>query len=264
MAAPTGSVIIIKKKKGGGHGGHHGGAWKVAYADFVTAMMAFFLVMWLMGVDEETKAAISHYFNHPNTPYAQGGDPASQAVVPLGEKTGQGNDLLPGAEGAIPDDLIQEPMRPIDPMERALKSNEELSDTLKQVMESQAYGVEVSVDHLSFSLPEELLFVPGTTQLKPGAKKYLDRLGPIFRDYKGYVNIAGHTDGVGVDGKTYESSLTQAVNVMHYFINGKFGDADKFYPSGEGDRRPLFSDTNPEGQARNRRIEFTLAKTRNF
>ena len=45
-------VIVIKKKKGGGHGGHHGGAWKVAYADFVTAMMCFFMVMWLLGADE--------------------------------------------------------------------------------------------------------------------------------------------------------------------------------------------------------------------
>src|SRR6201996_3886256 len=58
--------IIIKKKKGG-HGGHHGGAWKVAYADFVTAMMAFFLVMWLMGADEATKAAIEGYFKDPGS-----------------------------------------------------------------------------------------------------------------------------------------------------------------------------------------------------
>jgi chemotaxis protein MotB len=57
--------IIIIKKKGHGHGGHHGGAWKVAYADFVTAMMAFFLVMWLVSQKQEVKAAIGGYFRDP-------------------------------------------------------------------------------------------------------------------------------------------------------------------------------------------------------
>ena len=56
--------IIIIKRHGGGHDdGHHGGAWKIAYADFVTAMMAFFLVMWLLSANEKTKAAIVKYFN---------------------------------------------------------------------------------------------------------------------------------------------------------------------------------------------------------
>src|SRR5690242_19605625 len=57
--------IIIKKKKVVGHGGHHGGSWKVAYADFVTAMMAFFMVLWIMGLSDETKASIQGYFNDP-------------------------------------------------------------------------------------------------------------------------------------------------------------------------------------------------------
>ncbi|MGL4405811.1 MAG: MotB family protein [Notoacmeibacter sp.] len=57
-------IIIIKRKKSGGHDAHHGGAWKIAYADFVTAMMAFFLVMWLINAsNEETKAAVASYFN---------------------------------------------------------------------------------------------------------------------------------------------------------------------------------------------------------
>ncbi|MEP6149612.1 MAG: flagellar motor protein MotB, partial [Nisaea sp.] len=56
--------IVIKKVKKGGHGGHHGGAWKVAYADFVTAMMAFFLLLWLLNATtEEQKMGISNYFD---------------------------------------------------------------------------------------------------------------------------------------------------------------------------------------------------------
>src|SRR5664279_191993 len=59
-------IIVIKKK--GGHGGHHGGAWKVAYADFVTAMMALFIVLWLTSADQEVKEAVSSYFNNPTGP----------------------------------------------------------------------------------------------------------------------------------------------------------------------------------------------------
>lgn len=60
----TGAPVIIVKKKGG-HGEHHGGAWKVAYADFVTAMMALFIVLWLMSSSEQTKKAIGGYFQDP-------------------------------------------------------------------------------------------------------------------------------------------------------------------------------------------------------
>src|ERR1700709_1096309 len=57
-------IIIIRKK--GGHGGHHGGAWKVAYADFVTAMMALFIVLWLMNASIQVRKAISAYFRDPS------------------------------------------------------------------------------------------------------------------------------------------------------------------------------------------------------
>src|ERR1700741_58685 len=57
--------IIIKKKKGG-HGGHHGGAWKVAYADFVTAMMALFIVLWLMNSSKQIQDAVGGYFRDPS------------------------------------------------------------------------------------------------------------------------------------------------------------------------------------------------------
>src|SRR5262245_56348325 len=76
MAEESNQAVIIKKiKKGGGHG-HHGGAWKVAYADFVTAMMAFFLLLWLLNVTtDEQKNAISNYFDptHPKVSEANSG-----------------------------------------------------------------------------------------------------------------------------------------------------------------------------------------------
>jgi len=60
--------IIVIRKKVSGHGGHHGGAWKVAYADFVTAMLALFIVLWLTSSDDQVKQAVSDYFNNPTGP----------------------------------------------------------------------------------------------------------------------------------------------------------------------------------------------------
>src|SRR3954462_6203327 len=62
---PPPRPIFIIKRKTAGHPGHHGGAWKVAYADFVTAMMALFIVLWLMSADEKVKQEISAFFNNP-------------------------------------------------------------------------------------------------------------------------------------------------------------------------------------------------------
>ena len=67
-AAPVAAEVVIIRRKKGGHGGHHGGAWKVAYADFVTAMMALFIVLWLMSSDKEVQESVSAYFNNPSGP----------------------------------------------------------------------------------------------------------------------------------------------------------------------------------------------------
>ena len=75
-AKTIGPIIVIRKRKVV-HGGHHGGAWKVAYADFVTAMMALFIVLWLMSADKEVQQAVSAYFNNPAGPGKQTGTAAA-------------------------------------------------------------------------------------------------------------------------------------------------------------------------------------------
>src|SRR5580692_6957766 len=75
-------IIIIKKK--GGHGGHHGGAWKVAYADFVTAMMALFIVLWLLNTSKPIRQAVAGYFK----------DPSGTADKTGSSKTGTGESLV--------------------------------------------------------------------------------------------------------------------------------------------------------------------------
>jgi chemotaxis protein MotB len=83
--AKDGKKIVIIKKKSGGHGGHHGGAWKVAYADFVTAMMAFFMVLWIVGLDDQTKKAVEGYFANPvgnKNAYSGGSSPVASGSSP--------------------------------------------------------------------------------------------------------------------------------------------------------------------------------------
>jgi len=80
-------IIIVKKRKKGGHA-HHGGAWKVAYADFVTAMMAFFMVMWLVAaVSKEQRAAIFDYFKNPSMEPGKSAKPAPGQMGPGGAST---------------------------------------------------------------------------------------------------------------------------------------------------------------------------------
>ena len=89
MAKPGGKIIIVKKVKKG-HGGHHGGSWKVAYADFVTAMMAFFMVMWILGMDQQLRQAIEGYFSNPvgyKKGYSGGATPISSGASPATVRT---------------------------------------------------------------------------------------------------------------------------------------------------------------------------------
>ena len=94
-------VVIVKKVKSG-HGGHHGGAWKVAYADFVTAMMALFIVLWLVGQNKQTKEAVGQYFRNPGAFTTTAGSILSEdaAVIPS-----------PGEEAVTPDILPIEELR---------------------------------------------------------------------------------------------------------------------------------------------------------
>lgn len=101
-------IIVIKKK--GGHGGHHGGAWKVAYADFVTAMMAFFMVMWLVNTaDVVTKQNIASYFRRPGV-----------------FESGSGAPTLTGGAGILPDAYV-----PVKPEEKLEESGSEIDRTHK-------------------------------------------------------------------------------------------------------------------------------------
>jgi chemotaxis protein MotB len=256
MANNKKGVTIVIKKVQAASGGAHGGAWKVAFADFMTAMMAFFLVMWLMGSDEETKQQISHYFNHPNTPYQSGRDPQSETERPLGEKMGAGESVLKGSDGGVPDDMVQTPLR-------------DLKDEVEQKLSDIAFGVELDaeIDTLKFSLIGDEVFEEGTMDIKASVKPKLDQIGRLFQKYPGYILVEGHLDKkkslTGED--PYLFSTARAVAIMNYYVKAQKGkdpslmmDENRFCPRGVGSKRAY--SINGGDSTRNRRIEFTLSQ----
>ncbi len=213
--------IIIKKIKKGGHG-HHGGAWKVAYADFVTAMMAFFIVMWILAQSEEVKQAVGAYFEDPSAFDIFTGKPKSSPVEfdhPM-KGTGKGDGKNKGEfswsftekGGEILVDSVAMKAaisKALEDSVTASKVIEKTSDDIKQVLndlsgksnEMEELLTSISVEITSEGLKIELLethdnnfFEIGSAKLKPAAIDILKQLALRIGKLPNYVEIEGHTD----------------------------------------------------------------------
>jgi chemotaxis protein MotB len=253
-------TIVIKKKKGGGHGGHHGGAWKVAYADFVTAMMAFFLVMWLMSSDEETKSSISMYFNHPGDAFKSGGDPTTNIAHNMGEDVGEGSSILNGGSGMTPDDFVKTPVK----SEIRSDTFREVGELVSEVIGDLAFGVEIELGYMKFSIAEAALFEPGTSHIRPKAIEYLDRIGRILQGFKGHLTIEDHSDNIQLDGHAmpslFEASVVKSVSVMNYLVSHNWMPVEQIHPVVTQDYKEKYTNENtPEATIKNQRVEFTFS-----
>src|SRR5258706_11994860 len=174
---PTPPIIIIKKK--GGHGGHHGGAWKVAYADFVTAMMALFILLWLMNSSEQVKKAISAYFR----------DPSGTGKLSGSSAAGSGEALA-----VAKDDMS----RLKDRLENALKESPDFEKLRDHVQMS------VTGDGLRIELIEKeggLFFVSGSPTPSPSGRELLERLAGELSTLPNQLLIEGHTDAKPFTGR---------------------------------------------------------------
>jgi chemotaxis protein MotB len=175
-------IIVIKKKKGG-HG-HHGGAWKVAYADFVTAMMAFFLVMWILGQSNKVKQSVAAYFKDPE------GFSKNAGILPGGRGLNEG--------GAAPKVKELEADFETAVLEKAAR---QLKDTIDQTkaLDGIKNQVEMSIskDGLEIQLLEkanQVLFDVGSTTPKEATKAVLAEIGREIGRLPNRVVISGHTD----------------------------------------------------------------------
>jgi chemotaxis protein MotB len=226
--------IVIKKIKKQGHG-HHGGAWKVAYADFVTAMMAFFLLMWLMGtVDTDKLHGISEVFQSPSAIEGPGG--ASTSLIELG-----GALELPKGEG----EPLRQMMEPVkDAMDMAEdRADETRLDELMQQLKEQieatpslkAFKEQLLLDITSEGLRIQIvdrekrpMFDLGGDRLKNYTQEILRELGKTLARVPNRVSISGHTDatpfGSDREYSNWELSADRANAARRELVNAGMAD----------------------------------------
>jgi chemotaxis protein MotB len=201
--------IIIKRVKKGGHSAH-GGAWKIAYADFVTAMMAFFLLMWLLGsTSEGDKKGISDYFQSPLKVAMQGGAGAgaSNSVI-----SGGGNDLTQSAGQSKRSDgeekKAAKTAKEQTKAERAKKDAQQLaalsakiasviSNSEKLAEFSSQIKLQITPDGLQIQIVDDQkrpMFDSGSAVVKPYMRDILREIGVALLDVDNKISLDGHTD----------------------------------------------------------------------
>ena len=179
MPTPIQPVIIIKRVKKG-HGGHHGGAWKVAYADFVTAMMALFMVLWLVSSSEQVKKAIGGYFNDP---------------------TGKGKEVGNGLRGNGGESLSlqKDDMNKLkEKLEQAIQTSEPLQK-IKEHVVMTVIGEGLRVELLEDS--KGMFFESGNADPTPYGKDLMKLLAVEIGKLPNTVTMEGHTDSKPYSGK---------------------------------------------------------------
>ncbi len=253
-----GKSIIIKKRKRAVHEGGHGSAWKVAYADFVTAMMAFFLLLWLVTmVEPEKRARLSNYFK--NFSVFEKSGTSLMDVTPKLDLT----DIL--------NERAQQAMRKAQGMRRAQGqgvSAEDLKEKLKQEIESKLSDVkdQVMVEIFEGGVRIQIvdkdgstMFPLGSSELTPNARKILKVITDNIREGDNPVAIEGHTDALAYATTRYtnwELSTERASAARKELENNGLDTNRLIRVSGFAATDPLIRE-NPY-DPRNRRISILL------
>jgi chemotaxis protein MotB len=278
--------IVIKKIKKGGHDGHHGGAWKVAYADFVTAMMAFFLLMWLINTTTpEQKRGIADYFAPESVSRSESGTGA------LLGGTSAANDGQAG-QGSLAVKTQLRPPATQDQSEinskgrdnadgsassgRSAATNaalEQAAARLRQAMQDKPDLAELSKHVLIDDTPEGVriqlvdqdgrsMFEPGKAEPKQFAQLLLGEVAKIVGSLPNRISIAGHTDGGALAGASgysnWDLSAARANASLLVLLDSGLAQAHVAEVSGKAGSDPLYPD-NPYASA-NRRISIVLLR----
>ena len=228
MAKDDTPIIIKKVKKG--HGGHHGGAWKVAYADFVTAMMAFFLVMWIVGLSKPMKQAIAAYFRDPSgfMKTSHGGvSPISDNSEKVRD-TGKPGPIIPRDGGAniLPGNeaLLSALHAQFRLVQSAIKNDLEKNPEFKDLRDS--VDIQLTDEGLRVELEEKtnsLFFDTGSAKLKEHTVHLLQKIAQQLGKLKSPVVIEGHTDSQPLNGPNGYSNWelsTDRANAARRIMDG--------------------------------------------
>jgi chemotaxis protein MotB len=291
MAAGGEQTIVIKKVKKGGGEGHHGGAWKVAYADFVTAMMAFFLLMWLINTTSpQQKRGIADYFAPASVSETTSGSGGILGGTALGKDGAQSKgsssviqELSPesrnpddgkssdGAKAAQAEDASTAAMR------EALKRRDDAAfasaaQSLRQALQDMPELAELSKNIIVDQTPEGLriqlvdqegrsMFNENSVQPNDRAKILLRAITKVINQLPNRISIYGHTSA-SPGGSKAESDWTLSAaraNASRKILQDAGVDPDRVYQvSGKATSEPLYPDD--PGLPGNRRIAIVLLR----
>jgi chemotaxis protein MotB len=172
---PDTKTTIVIKKKVAGHGGHHGGAWKVAYADFVTAMMSLFIVLWLMNSSASVKQAVAGYFQ----------DPAGVGNLTGTNKEGKGQ---AGKVVVVTKDDMPKLMEQIERALQSLPDFKKLKNQISMTITSEGLRIEL------LETEKGMFFESGSAVPTPVCVELLRALAVQLGEMPNHVLIEGHTD----------------------------------------------------------------------
>ncbi|MFA7228636.1 MAG: flagellar motor protein MotB [Melioribacteraceae bacterium] len=241
---------VIKKIKKS-HGGHHGGAWKVAYADFVTAMMALFIVLWVLSQKPEVVEAVAGYFKDP-----------------VGFST-KSKVLIEGKANPVPGLSIKEEMESHEAEKMELeklgeKLNQELrSDTHLMGLADQV-KIEIVKEGLKIELTDsekDVFFEIGTSEMKSNAMRLIQKIGGEISKIPNKIIVEGHTDSrqynnIGTGYTNFELSSERALSAKRALVGGGLQEKKIDEVRGYADTR-LRNEKDPLSFI-NRRISITV------
>ena len=261
--------IVIKKIKKGGHEGHHGGAWKVAYADFVTAMMAFFLLMWLINTTSpEQKRGIADYFapaSVSETTSGSGGILGGSSLSSSGTKSSGSKDMLQALAPEAPPQVNQTGQSQSQSNQASSESAQQKAEdatfasaaqSLRQAMQDLPELAELSKQIIVDQTPEGLriqlvdqegrsMFQEGSATPNDRAKVLLGAVARVINKLPNRISIAGHTSASPAGAKPASDwSLSSArADAARQVLQGAGVDPDRVYQvSGKAASDPLYPD----------------------
>jgi chemotaxis protein MotB len=268
--------IVVKRIKKGGHG-HHGGVWKIAYADFVTAMMAFFLLMWVLGsTTTGDLAGISAYFQNPLRVSIQGGQGSGDATRPM---KGGGENLFRTEGQESRADSYSDQRRVSDSQTKeGLKQEKQIFENAKEKIEQEIESdpvladlknqvfIAVGVEGLRIQIVDDKnrpMFAVGSAEPLPYTKRLLRTIGKVLSELTNAVRFEGHTDnrqfGNGPAGYgNWELSSERANAARRELVVGGMAEKRTAQVAGYADSLKL----NPDDASDpiNRRISITVLR----
>ena len=240
--APRELVVIRRIKKV--PGAPHGGSWKIAYADFVTAMMAFFLLMWLLSAsDQEMKDNLQQVFMSYKVFTSSGQSKNPSQAIRNAKETDEKLQSSPDMAERLGKDIKKDRMQSTDPGGRLQISQNPL-------------GVSIQVMDTDKKTP---MFKSGEAELTPDAKRVIRWLSERLNQWPYQIIIEGHTDSIPISGKTMTNidlSSLRALAAMNELIKNGL-TKDRFLKViGHGANKPLIK--NDTSHPKNRRMNITI------